>query len=324
MKITCRKLLVSLTFMLVGLFTQAQIVLNEILVNPPGSDDPFEFIEVKGTPGTTINNIYLCVFEGDSASAGNCDLSIPLNNLTFGSNGLILVGSSLGYPNIPSETVFKDTLLFGIPGGYLENGSTTFALIFSSVNMVEDADYDFNNDGTLDLPLGAVMLDAVGWTNGDPYAVIYGGVVLTQSAGTPDAAVRFYGNSTPFSKPAWYNGDITSLAQFDPLEISDNLPVGAGLTPGNHNVPNGGVGFYKLTEKAIEVFPNPASEIIHVRSGDLNPIQVSLLNSSGLLIRSEQGTKQVTIDLSDIASGIYFLQVRDQSTTSNRKISVIH
>lgn len=310
-------------FMATSGFLNAQLVLNEIFVNPPGPDNPFEFIELRGTPNTTLNNIFLCVFEGDSASAGNCDLSIPLNGVTIGSNGLIFVGTSIGYPNIPSETYFKDTLLFGIPGGYLENGSTTFALVFSTVNIIEDADYDFDNDGNLDLPQGAVLLDAVGWTNGDPYAVIYGGVVLTQSQGTPDAAVRFYDNMTPFSKPAWYNGDVFDLNTFDPLEISDNFPFDeeTGLTPGSHNIPNDGVGFAKTSQNQPKLYPNPVQNILFAEG--LSDERVSIIDLSGRIVEQVWSVNnKLEINTSGYNSGLYFLV--SASGNSRSRFAVAH
>ena len=51
-----------ISFILLGFSAQAQLLLNEIVVNPPGSDEPFEFIELKGNPGITLNNMYVCVF----------------------------------------------------------------------------------------------------------------------------------------------------------------------------------------------------------------------------------------------------------------------
>lgn len=258
---------------------QAQLLLNEIVVNPQGADEPFEFIELKGNPGNTLNNIYVCVFEGDSASAGNCDLVIPINNITLGSNGLLLIATSLGFANIPSATTFIDTLYFGVPGGILENGNTTFAVIFSPTPLVYNADYDTNNDGILDLPAGAILQDAVGWNNGDLTALIYGGVVLTQSAGTPDAAVRFFENTTPFSKPAWYNGDLTGSTNFDPLEISSNFPAGGFLTPGNFNVPNL-VGIENAIATQIEIYPNPCSNQFRI-SGLQNEVSYKVCELAG-------------------------------------------
>lgn len=290
----------------------AQLLLNEVLVNPPGADDAKEFIELKGTPGSTLNNIYVVVFEGDSADAGNADLVIPLNDVTLGSNGLLFIGTSLGY-SISAPTVFKDTLVFGLP--ILENGNTTFAVLFSPIPMLTNVDYDTNNDGTLDLPQGAVLQDAVGWTNGDLYALVYGGVILTQSAGTPDAAVRFFDNTTPFSKPAWYNGDLTAPSTFDPLEISSNFPTsGAGITPGGINVPNNGTGLQGV-EVESHIHPNPATDaaVLSMPSGQWT---LELRDVQGRLVWSGTANgNQHRFDLNALSDGMY--HIRGFSTQGN-------
>jgi hypothetical protein len=286
----------------------AQLLLNEMLVNPPGSDEPFEFVELKGAPGSTLNNIYMVVFESDSGSAGNADVVIPLNGVTLGSNGLLFIGTSLGYSNIPSTTVFKDTLLFGLP--QLENGSTTFTVLFSPIPMLKDVDYDTNNDGVLDLPNGAQLQDAVGWTNGDLSALVYGGVILTQSAGTPDAAVRFFDNNTPFSVGAWYNGDIIDLDSFDPLEVSSNLPQGAGLTPGNINIPNNGIGINDLIVSNLTIYPNPSAGVINIEGLNLNESSLlSVYSMDGRLV-SQSELINSTIDLTNLDSGLYWVELR--------------
>jgi len=292
---------------LLGSHAQAQLLLNEIVVNPQGSDEPFEFIELKGNPGSTLNNIYVCVFEGDSASAGNCDLVIPLNNITLGSNGLLLIATSLGFANVPAATTFIDTLNFGIPGGVLENGNTTFAVIFSPIPIVHNADYDTNNDGTLDLPSGAILQDAVGWNNGDLTALIYGGVVLTQSAGTPDAAVRFFENTTPFSKPAWYNGDLTGSTNFDSLEISSNFPIGGFLTPGDFNVPNL-VGIENAIATQIEIYPNPCSNQFRI-SGLQNEVPYKVCDLAGRTLIQGLTSDGIVEIPNTMASGTYFVSI---------------
>ncbi len=296
-----------LSFLLLGSDSQAQLLLNEIVVNPPGADEPFELIELVGNPGITINNIYVCVFEGDSASAGNCDLVIPLNNITLGSNGLLFIATSLGFANVPAATTFIDTLNFGIPGGVLENGNTTFAVIFSPTPIVNNADYDTNNDGTLDLPLGAILQDAVGWNNGDLTALIYGGVVLTQSAGTPDAAVRFFGNTTPFSKPAWYNGDLSGSTNFDPLEISSNFPVGGFLTPGDFNVPNL-VGIEKAIESNLEIYPNPCSNQFRI-SGLQNEVSYKVCDLAGRTLIQGLTSDGIVEIPNYLGGGTYFVSI---------------
>lgn len=303
-------------------FSYGQLLLNEIIVNPPGTDNPFEFIELKGSAGSTLNNIYVCVFEGDSASAGNSDLVIPLNNVTLGANGLLFIGTTLGYPTVPAATVRRDTLIFGVPGGVLENGNTSFVVIFSPSKILSNVDYDLNNDGELELPFGASIQDAVGWTNGDLTAIIYGGIVLQQSAGTPDAAVRFYGNNTPFSKPAWYNGDLISSSQFDPLEASDNLPQGAAMSPGDNNVPNGGIGFGEVEASELSFFPNPSEGVLFIKNFP-NSFNFSMYSIDGklLFIKKEAST---TIEIpAEISNGFYLAKVESGNKTYKGKIAIL-
>ena len=298
----------------------AQLLLNEMLVNPPGSDEPFEFVELKGTPGSTLNNIYMVVFESDSGSAGNADVVIPLNGVTLGSNGLLFIGTSLGYSNIPSTTVFKDTLLFGLP--QLENGSITFAVLFSPIPMLKDVDYDTNNDGVLDLPNGAQLQDAVGWTNGDLSALVYGGVILTQSAGTPDAAVRFFDNNTPFSAAAWYNGDIIDLDSFDPLEVSANMPQGSGITPGNINIPNNGIGINDLKVSNLAIYPNPSEGLIKLGSLNQNESsQLSVYSLDGRLVSQLELTNS-TVDLTNLDSGLYWLELHTKNEVKRAQLVI--
>jgi hypothetical protein len=309
-----------LSFFLLGSYSKAQLLLNEIVVNPPGADEPFEFIELKGNPGNTLNNIYVCVFEGDSASAGNCDLVIPLNNITLGSNGLLLIATSIGFPTIPAATTFIDTLNFGIPGGVLENGNTSFAIIFSPTPIVYNADYDTNNDGTLDLPSGAILQDAVGWTNGDLTALVYGGVVLTQSAGTPDAAVRFFENTTPFSKPAWYNGDLMGSTNFDPLEISSNFPEGGSITPGDFNTPNS-VGIEKAFESNLEIYPNPCSNQFRI-SGLQNEISFKVYDLTGRTFIQGLTSDGIVEIPNKMASGTYFVSITIKEKVIVKKLMI--
>jgi hypothetical protein len=310
-------------FLLLSLDVRAQVLVNEVKVNPPGADEKYEFIEIRSNPNSTLNNIYVCVFDGDSANPGVLDRVFRVMNTTLGNSGLMLFATTLGYQNIPGDCIFEDTLAFGIAGGIIENGTNTYATFFSPIPFVEGSDYDVDNDGELELPVGAVMMDAVGWTNGNPMAIVYGGAILTQSVGTPDAAVRFFSNVTPFSSSAWYCGDLTGLPsslEFDPLEISSNFPsAGAVLTPGAHNQP----GFSSLSEEARTVnlilYPNPTeafSRIVipdEIRGG---MALVQLFGTDGRLFFSRElffrDKPFFDLDLSDYPSGIFHLRLSDE------------
>ncbi len=292
---------------------KAQLLLNEIKVNPPGNDNPFEFIELKGTAGSMLSNTYLLILEGDSGSAGNSDLVIRLNNITLGSNGLYFIGTSLGYP-IAAPTLLRDTLIFGIPGGILENGSSTYMLVFSNTPIVYGIDYDTNNDGVLELPQGAVILDSFGWiTAGVTTAILYTSAVLAQSNGTPDAAVRFYGNNDANSAAAWYCGDLIGTGAsgtFDALEISFNFPTGGALSPGDHNLPNTLAVKEIDATKQLMVSPNPAQNKIKVLGINGNATY-QVFDMTGKLRASGQVllNQQTEIDVLDFTDGLYLLKV---------------
>lgn len=322
------KHLITLSALLFFSFTisHAQLLLNEVKVNPPGNDNPFEFIELKGTPGSLITNTYLVILEGDSGSAGNADLVIRLNNITLGSNGLYFIGTSLGY-TINSPTIMRDTLIFGIPGGIIENGSSTFMLVFSTTPIVYGLDYDINNDGNPEFPQGASVLDSFGWISaGVTDAVLYSSAVLTQSSGTPDAAVRFYGNNTANSAAAWYCGDLVGTgvsSTFDALEVSFNFPTGGALSPGDHNLPNT-LGINKLNSKRIVLSPNPAADRINLNGISFShnlPFQI--FDMTGRMQLEGQITQgRGEIDVKELRNGVYILRIVEQGEVYCSKFEV--
>jgi hypothetical protein len=218
------------------------VLLSELKVNPPGTEDaPHEFIEIRGTPGAQLRNIYVLVIEGDAgADPGTATMSVNLNGATLGANGLLLIaGPGHSYSVPASTTVVLDDQLATL-GGALGNGSISFFLLSSPEPIPEGEDLDGGDNGVLEeLANAARLIDAVAWNDGDTNDVLYGGVALSQTEGTPDAATRLPGNLTPLSASAWFCGDI---AGNDPATLtyhlrnrSTNFPAGTPLSPGIGN-----------------------------------------------------------------------------------------
>src|SRR5262249_27254277 len=68
------------------------LLLNEIDANPPGVDQPYEFIELRGTGGATLANVYVIAVEGDmSEGLGTADLVVNLSSATVGTAGLLVI-----------------------------------------------------------------------------------------------------------------------------------------------------------------------------------------------------------------------------------------
>src|SRR5262249_24888587 len=147
------------------------------LSNPAGLDNPNEYFEIKGPASGTLFNLYFVSIEGDSGSTpGAADVVFDLNSFTLDATNGLLVGRS------PNSTLSFGTAtsmlstLFDSDGGILENGTNTFALIWSRTPIVAGTDLDTNDDGTLDaLPAGAVVVDSVGFTDFGGTDIVYGG-----------------------------------------------------------------------------------------------------------------------------------------------------
>ncbi|NER01566.1 MAG: endonuclease [Okeania sp. SIO3C4] len=126
-------------------------VINEVYVSHTGTDDT-EFIEIFGTPGTSLDGLSIIGVEGDSGSAiGTIDSRIDFDSThTIGDNGFFLIGNPIGLANNYAVTPNVD-----ISSNFLENSSSTFALVETS-----------SISGT-SVTGTEVVLDTVALTDGD-------------------------------------------------------------------------------------------------------------------------------------------------------------
>jgi hypothetical protein len=223
----------------------AVAVLNEVVSDPAGGDQPFEYVEIKGAPGATLpTGLYFVSIEGDSAAQGIADVVVDLGGQVLGSNGLLVIKSDIGTGHtIPAATTIVVNGSFNpSPAQTIENGTNSFALILSPTTPIA-GDLDTNTDGILELPVDASIIDIVGWSDGGANDLVYGSAALTQVAGSPPgAATRFLHDNRPDTAAAWYSGDLAgtnSSTTYSAVaaNLSANFPVGGQITPGDINVP---------------------------------------------------------------------------------------
>jgi len=220
--------------------------LNEVVVNPPGADDGFEYVEIEGAPGQVLARLFLVALEGDITATpggpGRADMVVNFGGRALGANGLLVVKGAVGGHALPPGTAALVDAQFDLAGGGLENGTCSFLLVSSLSGVVEGADYDVNDDGVLELPPGAIVLDAVGWSDGGPADVVYGGVRLAPAGGgAAHAASRLPREDAPDGAAQWFGGGLQGTASsglyYDPAHVTSNAPAGARLTPGAANFP---------------------------------------------------------------------------------------
>jgi hypothetical protein len=226
----------------VNVLEQESLLLSELKVNPPGTNDaPCEYVEIRGPPGALLQDIILLAVEGNqSRNPGVVKLAINLSGAMLGSSGLLVLASSSNPYTIPANTTLLTDAGFDRPGGGLENRAVSFLLVASQEPILEGSDLDVGNNGVLGgMPAGARILDAVGWTGVGAGDVVYGGVTLSSIGTLPDAVGRFWTNLTPRAADAWYFGELASpdcgALVFDATRVSSNFPFGITLSPGTSN-----------------------------------------------------------------------------------------
>ncbi len=223
-----------------------QVFISEIFINPEGTDNGSESLEIMGPPGLVLNGYKFIIIEGDlgprdivtgefpppgQRPGGTVDVIINLDGMTIGSNGILLIRDSANIlPPVPApgtNVVIRDF------NPDIENGGNTFIIGHGKLgpNITVGTDLDLNDDAVLDdLTQWASFIgrDAVSYQNGDEtgqdYAAELGGTELGDlGTWTPDALYRIiYDNNTP---AGWAAGDILQAdpgqpgrSFWDPLE----------------------------------------------------------------------------------------------------------
>jgi hypothetical protein len=111
----------SLALCASGAFAQGfnALALNELYVSHAGADD-YEFIEIVGPAGTSLDNVVVCVVEGEVSSAeGTLDRAYDLSGMAIPADGYFVFGDT---------AVVNLDLDMGASFS-VENGTETFYLI---------------------------------------------------------------------------------------------------------------------------------------------------------------------------------------------------
>ncbi|MBK9153505.1 MAG: VCBS repeat-containing protein [Chloracidobacterium sp.] len=228
-----------LTLVLLSGPASGQILINELDINPGGSDDGCEYVELIGTPGAAVENIHFVSLEGDSNKGqATAVITFGVPGPVFGTNGILAIVSAVGcgaraYP--AESTVIP---LAFLNTGVLQNGTNSYLLISSATAIAPGTDLDTNDDGTLDaLPAGAEIIDGVAWSDGGATDVTYG-TVLKSDGTVIGGATRFLNNKWPNNSKAWYAAARTGQpaeTTYSSTIRTFNFPSNGVLTPGAPN-----------------------------------------------------------------------------------------
>ena len=145
--------------------TQAGVWINEILINPTGSDLPNEYVELRGTPNFILSNgTYLVSINGDTNSdPGTVQNVFDLSGRALGGNGfLVLLQNSNSYFASGNATVLVNNNGSGYGSGAEGLGVKVAASILASLTcfmvtflLSTSSSRRFSPEGSLPLILSA-------------------------------------------------------------------------------------------------------------------------------------------------------------------------
>lgn len=204
---------------------QAQVVLNEIYASHVGWDD-LEFLELKGPPGDSLDNLMILVVDGDSQFCGILDRAFDLSGLTVPMSGYFVAGD---WNVVPQDFYLALDNAF-------ENGSETFYLVDAGTpagvaavqarigTNVAWPPTCASGSGVTVLSTSTTILDVVAMSDGGASEAFYDGAVVLGPDGLFFPAGIFRDEDYP---NAWCN---TNWLDFDPV-ANANRP----RTPGTMN-----------------------------------------------------------------------------------------
>lgn len=121
------------------------------------------------------------------------------------------------------------------------------------------------------------------------------------------------------------NRTKTTMCRNNKTLCVDNNAVAAQLASGAQIGPCGLPSMRTLESAGFEVFPNPATNSVSISLSQKADAQIALVDLQGRTVRSqsfEEGAKTVTIDLSGVPAGLYFLNIVNGSESTSVKLSV--
>jgi hypothetical protein len=83
-----------------------------------------------------------------------------------------------------------------------------------------------------------------------------------------------------------------------------------------------GVGVVSLEDFEGDVYPNPATDMLHVRPGDGGAFRWTLTDLTGKTLQTGEAVGEATVDTRSCTPGVYLLQVNANGTTGVTKVVI--
>jgi hypothetical protein len=174
-----------------------------------------------------------------------------------------------------------------IEGASCETNATSGTLVFS-------------NNVLTELPLGSSYVTA------------------TSGFFTPIALVN--DTAKTITQVKWVNA-FTSLGTKPDCRLDNTSSVATGANFTNPKFTGGFVGINEFKQDInVTIYPNPVTNNVTITTD--NKVQVTLIDGMGRVISTQTVSGTISLDVTNLSNGIYFLQINDKNDLITKKILV--
>jgi hypothetical protein len=103
-----------------------------------------------------------------------------------------------------------------------------------------------------------------------------------------------------------FNCNVEFLGEFDHIYSPESYP-----TPVNCNITTN-ISDLQNSDYSIEIFPNPISNITTFKTNKMEVIEYKIFDCLGNIISTDNFIEQTNLNLENLNSGIYFIQLKNQ------------
>lgn len=278
------------------------------------------FNSVNANTGQNIISYYVADPNGCSKTATTTIIVEVVKITATNNNTIVCAGSMRALNGVPS-------------GGVFSGSSVTTGGVFSAVNPgLYTAFYTYTNslgcNSTASLNLSVVSLPVVAFTNTATTCCGWGILPLTAQppGGVISSTYGISGGTTPggeiFYAPNYFYGPTVVTYSY-----YDSYGCNATTTITVQGVYCSGIQEYGNTNSLITVSPNPAYDIFKLAINDYSSdlkFHLTIFSSNGKSIRSSDLYKaENDINISDLATGIYFLEVKSNIGIARKKLIIL-
>lgn len=262
--------------------------------------------------------------------SNNTHKDLYVSGSVDGSDGrlsnVLYMNDGQGNYSIPTESGFEDDdkISFSNAIGDIENDGLQDIVVINTENAPISlwSNKTVTNNNWLKIKLQGTTSNRMGigstiklGLGDDTY---YGYTLCGEGYMNQNSSAEFFGlgpaSSVDYIEVAWLSGMVDRIENIDANQTITILEGSNPLNTESFNTSN------------FNIYPNPTSSNINITyTGSAKVIDVYIVDIQGKIIKErkfETGNQEKHIDVSDIASGVYFLSILEEDKKTVRKIVV--